>query len=109
MIINCNQLLKAVDGTILARNQTPLELKTVLCEALMASYKEEQDLGGDEKHKRFKLSQKIFRSKEPINISAEEIVIIKRLVGLIYSPAIVGPVFDLLEGIVDEYSPEASE
>jgi hypothetical protein len=109
MLIDFSQSLKAVDGTILKHKEADLTLKTIACEALMASYKEETQLSGEEKHKRFKLSQRIFRATEPVNVTIEEIAVIKRLVGILYGPAVCGPVFDLLEGIVDDYIPASAE
>ena len=105
MLIDFSQVLKAVDGVTLNRKDVPLELRTIVCEALMASYREEEGLAGEEKHKRYKLSQKIYRETGPVNVTIEEISVIKKLVGLLYGPTIVGPSYDALEGIVDDYVP----
>ena|SRR3990167_5616352 len=65
--------------------------------ALTANYQKENDIGGDEKYRRYKLAVKIDKPEE-IEVTSEEITLIKKLVGFAFTPILVGGIFDKLEG-----------
>lgn len=70
-------------------------LGNVAVNALLGQYQDEQ-VGGDEKFKRFKLADRISVGGVQ-EVSAEEIALIKRLVGKGFLPMFVGAVYDALE------------
>ncbi len=74
----------------------PLTLSKVAVNALVGSYQDEQGISGDEKVKRWQLAMKI-RGQEEIDLAAEDIALIKKLIGKAYGPVIVGQAFLLLE------------
>jgi hypothetical protein len=73
-----------------------LTLSTVSVRALLANFPDEQNLAGDEKLKRFVLASKI-RDGGEVKLTAEEISLIKRLIGKAYVPTVVGRSYPLLD------------
>lgn len=74
----------------------PLLLDKVCVNALLSDTPDEK-ISGEAKLVRFKLAKRIYGASE-IDITAEEIVLIKDRVGKQYLALIVGQVFELLEG-----------
>lgn len=67
-----------------------------LCvQALLADFPGEQ-LTGEEKYKRYEIASAIKKGAEGISI--EDLAILKPVIGKGYGAAVVGPVYDLLEG-----------
>lgn len=105
MQIQMNQVLRTVMGTELMR-QNPdtkatevMTLRMVCAESLLTYFSDEMNIPAEEKHKRFKLAQRITMSQdEPVKLTVEELTLVKKLVGRLYGPVVVGPAFDLLEG-----------
>ena len=88
-------ITETVEGKVV--NST---LKKICVNALMANLPTPQNVPqetGMEKFKKFNLSKKIYSGGE-VEITAEDITLIKKEVGLCYSAVIVGPVYNLLEG-----------
>lgn len=97
MKLNITQPIKSLDGTPIKDDQNQeLTLKVVLVNALLTQ--NEEKLTGEEKYKRYSLSKKIYESDEEVELSIEEVAQLKRLIGDLYPPLVVGQVFDILEG-----------
>ena len=73
----------------------PVKLALVCYNAVKALYKDEEGLSGEEKYKRAKLAQKLDETN--VELTAEDISMIKKLVGKAYEPEIVAATWDLLE------------
>ncbi len=56
----------------------------------------EKGIKGIEKYNRYKLSEKISSGKL-VDLKVEEVAQIKKLIGEVWGPAVVGPAWDLLE------------
>ena len=102
MNIDVTATIKDFEGTVLLvpnpkGNPKNATIRWACVEALMAMYQDEQTLAGEEKLKRYLLAQKIQKQKTP-DLKAEEISLIKTLVGKNFTPAVVGPVYMVLEG-----------
>jgi len=66
--------------------------------ALTANFEDEKELTGEEKVKRFMIAQKIYRKREgTIDSTAEEVALIKKLVGKAWGTIVVGKIWELLE------------
>jgi hypothetical protein len=76
----------------------PFTLKEACYQALFAVFQDEQNLAGEEKFKRYGLYQKIKASTDPADLSAEEIALLKKLIGKAYGALIVGQCWNWLEG-----------
>lgn len=74
----------------------PLTLRSACVDALLGAYQDEVALPGEEKYRRFQLATKLSSSDE-VDLTAEEITQLKKLVGKAWSPLVVGRVYELLE------------
>lgn len=75
---------------------TEVTLADVSVRALMAVAQDEQNLAGEEKFKRFTLALKI-KDGGKIDLSAEDTAMLKKLIGKLYAPLVVGRAFPLLD------------
>lgn len=73
-----------------------LTLRKAIVEALMAAFKDEDNLSGADKVKRYKMAQKI-QDAERMMFSAEDLSLIKKLVAKLYSTLVVGIVWEILD------------
>jgi len=85
------------DGQYIILEKSPIKLSTICINALMSN-KQNEDISGEEKVSRYILASKIKQSKGLCEVSSEEIVKIKQLIGTFMSTMIVGASFNLLEG-----------
>ena len=74
----------------------PLVLRTVLINALMAQFENEQNLEGTKKIKRYMLAQKL-STNDSVELEAEEIAMLKDLTGKAYATVAVGGIWALLD------------
>ena len=79
----------------ISNTEKPLQLKTILTQALLDAPSTTDT--AEEKVKKYQLALKINSANEVVSLSAEEIVLIKGLVSVIYTPLIVGQTFNYLE------------
>lgn len=77
-----------------------LTLGKACVEALLANYKDEEGMGGDEKLDRFLFAMKLREAKAPIAFAPEEITKLKMLVNKHYSSLVVGQVWLLLDPVL---------
>jgi len=77
-------------------------LKDALINSLYGQYEDEKFLSGEEKMKRYFLAEKIWKVQGEIDLSAEEITLLKRLVAAAYNILIVGRVYELIDPIEQE-------
>lgn len=107
MKVRMDQKLTNMDGTGLELNLGSREvprivknatLSVVAIEALLAFVPSEmQTLTGDEKAKRYEAAFGL-RDKKEVNLKIEDVALIKKLVGEMFGPLIVGQVYRMLEG-----------
>jgi len=97
MLINVDGVLKSMDGKALqdvvngeARDAL---IKDVLVNAILSPVQNES---GMDKVKKYELAKRIYVGGD-INLTAEEIALIKDRVGESYAPIIVGQLYELLE------------
>jgi len=83
--------LSGVDGK-------PATICSVSIEALLATYKNEVSLSGEDKLKRWELAVKLRSVTDTVELTVEEVALIKNLVGKAYGPVIVGQTWKVLEG-----------
>ena len=107
MKIDVTQNLKQLDGTPLAQASArcpecgqatearTFTLRLVAVDALMMQRRGEE-LGGDEKVRRYALAMQIHSEDEP-DLKVEDVALIKKLVGELYGPLVVGQVWAMLD------------
>lgn len=76
---------------------TPLTLCDVALNALLATFEDERALTGKEKADRYQLALKINKKPAEVDLTAEQMTLLKTLTGKAYGPLIVGQVYELLE------------
>lgn len=97
MKIDFDVELKTFNGTTLVNvAQKPLTLRFVCTDALMASFEDERGLSGEDKLKRYLLASKIHQTTDG-EVTAEEVALLKLLIGKGFGPNVVGPAYLHLE------------
>ena len=96
MKVNFKETFKDIEGNEILDGGKATTLQTVAINALMAAYTDEQNLSGEDKLKRWKMSQRIFGGEEDFSI--EDVALLKKLIGKAYSTIIVGQAYEMLEG-----------
>ena len=93
--------IKMLDGTIMrigdAEKGKALTLADVAENALLADYRDEANIDGVEKLKRWTLARKIEETKLSVALSAEDIALIKKLVGKAYNPLVYGEMVQAID------------
>lgn len=103
MKIDVSQPLKSLKGEPIQERKSPtevvvLKLSHIMIEALLRP--DEKASGMDKMH-RFDFAQKVYKAEGIMEISAEDIVMLKVLINARFSePLIVGQVFSILDTCV---------
>ncbi len=97
MKVDVTQCLTAIDGQPLQDDGQPILLRTACINALMATLQEDQKQTGEEKLNAWTLAKRLQEEDQP-DLKVEEVAKLKERVGLCYSPAIVGPAYQILDG-----------
>ena len=98
MKIKTTVILKDYDGEAIidGTKKQPISLRDACINALNTMTDKDRSMDGKEKFELFELSLKL--KKDEVELKAEEIAKIKKRVGMIYTPIVVGRVDELLEG-----------
>ena len=76
-----------------------ITLRRVSTNALQSAFKSEENIAAEEKIKRYELAKKIVKAKDsPVDLSTDDVVLIKQCMNKLYGTLVVGPAFDILEG-----------
>lgn len=101
--VDFTQQLVDVDGKPMiddaaSKDGAPIKvtLSKVSVIALLSDYRDEQNISPEEKFKRWQLAQKI-HDANAAQLSAEDVALIKKLVGKRFAASIVGPVFQIID------------
>lgn len=90
--MNWDAELAGLDGKALDAGMT---LRKVCVDALMFTYRGEEMLDGTTKLTRYMLAQRIHSGDAAVR--AEDVVMLKDLIGRAYGPAVVGPAYLMLD------------
>lgn len=91
--------LTSIDGTLMRQGPTENDPEATLRDILVqacAGADPRKHTEGREKYEIYQLMKKIHDNDE-VDISSEEITLLKTLVGEAFSVVVVGPIYDLLE------------
>lgn len=98
MLVKVNVLLKTLAGETMKDNvdgqAVDATVKTAIVNAVLAPVQKES---GIDKVKKFNLAQRVYKEDE-VELTAEEISLIKTCIGENFAPIVVGQVWNLLEG-----------
>ncbi|MCW4050360.1 MAG: hypothetical protein NWE89_11565 [Candidatus Bathyarchaeota archaeon] len=75
----------------------PINLRKIITRALLTLHQSER-ANGVESYKRCKLAERVYEADKELEIESEDITLIKRLIGELFAPIIVGQAYDALEG-----------
>jgi len=98
MKINVDVTLKTFDGKTMMDadsngNAVEATVKTLLVNAVLAPTKDEK---GVDKVRKYELAKTIFKGGE-VDLTPEDIILIKQQVGDNFAPIVVGQVFEMLD------------
>lgn len=96
MKIDFDVKFQTLDGKAITMNEKEATLKDVTIEALMGLLEEEKGISGEEKFKRYELAMKI-KGGGIVDISVDDVSLIKRLIGKMFTPLVVGQAWEMLE------------
>ncbi len=74
------------------KDSDEVTLRFVVCHALQTGHEADVHLDGEEKMRRFLLAQKCYK-ESVVDMKAEDVTLIKKLLARTYSPALLGPAF----------------
>ena len=103
MKIDFSTLLHGLDGEVLRTppmkqgEEGKLQTLSRVCVDALVAVERNATPNGKISFERYQLAEKINDKKE-VEVSAEEIVMLKDRVGIIFGPVVVGPAFKLLDG-----------
>ena len=98
MKIDFNVVLKALNGeTVKGPKSEDIMLKDVCINALNSAAEDMTKVNGQDKYRRGKLAQKIYNAEGPLEISSEDITLVKNLIGKKFEPHVVMATWDLLD------------
>jgi len=97
--INADAVLTSFEGkAILAVDgKSDATLKGIAVMSLMTMIDADKGMQGDEKLKLYELACKVNAGGD-VELSPEEAALIKKRIGLMFGPAVVGPAFKILNG-----------
>lgn len=91
-----------IDGTTVKQmdkeGQPDFTLREVCVNSLLTETKESAALDGMEKVRQFRMADRIYGCKEPIEISDADILVLKGLIGKAYGRIAVTRAWDILDG-----------
>ena len=97
MLINFDVALTDISGHLVAENGKDVSIKTLVTTALINNYADETGLAGEEKFSRFNLALRLHNTSGAVEVSVEELVLIKKLVTKAYTTLAVGRIYALIE------------
>jgi len=77
----------------------PISIRDIVSNAVLASYEDEKALAGKKKMERYMLAQKLNGKDSEIELEAEEVAMVKDLVGKGSSPVAVSAVWALFDPV----------
>lgn len=95
-MIDFSQTIKDLNGNPVLDEKTPLTLGAVACNSLLATFKDEPNLQGADKTKRFALALKI-NGKAQVALKVEDVTLLKTLIGKAYAALVVGQAWEMLD------------
>ena len=95
-MIDFSATINDLKGNPLKQDGEDVTLRDTCTNALLAAFQGEQQ-DGKTKMSRWKLAQRIHDAKEPIELTAGDVTLLKEVVSKAYSAAVVGPAWTLLD------------
>lgn len=97
MKINFDTLITDLKGEPIKENGKDFTLGDAAQVALLSPYADERDLDGKAKVERFMVATTAALGGEQ-DVTAEDVALIKKLIGKAYGPLVVGRAYEIIEG-----------
>jgi hypothetical protein len=101
LIKNLNAVINDLSGKPIQESETSLlTLRSAIVKALAFEHAPEQgrpQVSGEDRFKRWSIANKVQNAGESVELTAEEVALIKKQVGDAFLMVVVGPVWSLLE------------
>lgn len=94
MKIDLSTTILDLDKKPIKDGEKDFTLATACCNALLTP--EQGETSGEEKVKRFRLAEKVYDGGEQ-ELSVDDVALLKKLIGKIYPPLVVGRAFEILD------------
>lgn len=95
MRINFSQVLKSISGEPIQDGTKIYTLSIACVQALTANIPGDENVIGAQKFTRYLLAKKLYDATE-VDVTVEEVVMLKELLSKVFGTAVVGPAFELL-------------
>lgn len=96
MKIDLSAPIKDLANDFIKDGDKDLVLSAICCSALLTPDPKEGEVSPEEKIKRFRLATKIYDGGLQ-DLSAEDVAMLKKLIGRAFPPLVVGRAFDILD------------
>lgn len=96
MKVNFDKIVTNLDGSEIIDVGVPVNLKQVMVNLLLMSYKDEETLSGAEKFKRGELARKVFYGED---FTVDELADIKKIIGKGGSSLVVWHVYSIIDKV----------
>lgn len=93
MKLDVTPSIKNIDGSPLS---DAAQLRTVIVNALLATFPDELNLSGEDKIKRYELALAV-QGNDVVSLKVEDAALVKKLVAKAFAPLVVGQVWRALE------------
>lgn len=97
MKLNFSTAIRDLQDQPIIEGGNPLTLGSIACNALLTVHQDEALLPAEEKVKRFRMAQAAVKGGEQ-DCAVEDVASLKKLIGKLYGPLVVGRVFEIIEG-----------
>ena len=103
--IDVTQTFVGLDGDVLTdQDKKELTLRSI-CENVLLGTNPKEQIDGEEKVKRYALAMKI-HEHDATDMTAEEITLVKKVIGEAYGPMVVGRAWEMLDPKTEEVPKE---
>ena len=96
MKIDLNNKIKTLEGEPVLEKDEPVTFAHPCINALLSNHPDET-VSGEEKLRRYQLAKRISDTLGAVTLTIEEAALIKTLVPKLYTPLVVGQLYELME------------
>lgn len=96
MKVDLDAKITDLEGRPTKDGEKDMTLSSVICSAMLVTVPGDQELSSDEKVRMFKLAQSAIKAGQQ-ELSVEDVAFLKKRIGKLFGPLVVGRAFDLLE------------
>lgn len=96
MKIDFSAPINDINGEPMKDGETIITLGSICCTALLATYQDEQNIGGPEKVRRFHLAEHAITGK-PQDVDIKDVDLLRTLIAKAFNPLVVGRAYNIID------------